>query len=575
MKNSTLFHALQNAADLGLSTSGIRYLDRRETETVRRFPDLAERAAKIAQGLWNRGVRPGDTVAIVLPTSPHFTDIFFACSWMNAIPVPLYPPVRLGRLEEYYDQTALMLKKVEASVLVTDDRAGKLMGAVLQRYTPRNGIHRVEKLLADTPMDAHTPTPDDIALVQFSSGTTGQPKPVALTHQQVIANAEVILSCLPQENIHERCGVSWLPLYHDMGLIGCVFPALLSPASIVLIPPEAFLARPSIWLRALSKYKGMIAPAPNFAYDLCVERIKDEELDGCDLSSWQFALNGAETTSPKTMRSFYNRFKKWGLRQEAMTPVYGLSEAALAVTFGSLPNVFTTTKFSRDDLRSDQVKPCPDGIELASVGKPLHGFGVQIRTDEGQLSAPDKIGRIWVKGPSVMDQYLDGTPPPRDGEWLDTGDLGFIFDDQLYISGRAKEIIVIRGRNHTPGEFEQPLDSVEGIRTGCSIAVGEPTVDGERLIVFTEYRGQPSEDLAERCQQAIRAATGISPDLLITLEPGTLPRTSSGKMRRGLALRQWNKGELDAPNSVTPWFLAGALARSAWTEVQHRLSNHD
>jgi len=258
-----------------------------------------------------------------------------------------------------------------------------------------------------------------------------------------------------------------------------------------------------------------------------------------------------------------------------MTPVYGLSEAALAVTFGSLPNVFTTTKFSRDDLRSDQVKPCPDGIELASVGKPLHGFGVQIRTDEGQLSAPDKIGRIWVKGPSVMDQYLDGTPPPRDGEWLDTGDLGFIFDDQLYISGRAKEIIVIRGRNHTPGEFEQPLDSVEGIRTGCSIAVGEPTVDGERLIVFTEYRGQPSEDLAERCQQAIRAATGISPDLLITLEPGTLPRTSSGKMRRGLALRQWNKGELDAPNSVTPWFLAGALARSAWTEVQHRLSNHD
>lgn len=575
MKNPTLFHGLQNAAEINFPTSGIRYLDRREQETWRRFPELAERASKVAQGLWERGVRPGDTVAIVLPTSPYFTDVFFACSWMNVIPIPLYPPVRLGRLQEYYDQTATMLKKVDASILVTDERAGKLMGAVLKRFTPRNGIHRVEKLQADTPLSPQTPAPDDIALVQFSSGTTGQPKPVALTHQQVIANAEVILSYLPPENIQERCGVSWLPLYHDMGLIGCVFPALLSPASIVLIPPEAFLAKPSIWLRALSKYKGIIAPAPNFAYDLCVERIKDEELDGCDLSAWQFALNGAETTSPKTMRSFYDRFKSWGLREEAMTPVYGLSEAALAVTFGALPEVFTTTTFSRDALRVDQVTPCSEGVELASVGKPLHGFGVQIRTDEGELSAPDKIGRIWVKGPSVMDQYLDGTPPPRDGDWLDTGDLGFIFDDQLYISGRAKEIIVIRGRNHSPGEFEQPLDSVEGIRTGCSVAVGDLSDEGERLIVFTEYRGEPSDGLADRCQQAIRAATGISPDLLITLAPGTLPRTSSGKMRRGEALRRWNKGELEAPNSVTPWFLAGALARSAWTEVQHRLSSND
>jgi fatty-acyl-CoA synthase len=520
-------------------------------------------------------VRPGDTVVIVLPTTPYFTDILFACSWVNAIPVPLYPPVRLGRLDEYYEQTALMLKKVNASILITDERAGKLMGSVLKRYTPKNGIHRVEKLHAETPMSPQAPKPDDIALVQFSSGTTGQPKPVALTHQQVIANAEVILGKGSKENQHEQCIVSWLPLYHDMGLIGCVFPVVLGSASVVLIPPEAFLARPAIWLRALSKYKAIGSTAPNFAYDLCVERIRDDEIEGCDLSTWRFALNGAETTSPKTMRSFYERFKKWGFREEAMTPVYGLSEAALAVTFGEFSETFTATTFSREDLRADQVTPCPDGVELASVGKPLPGFGVQIRTDDGEPSAPDKIGRIWVKGPSVMDQYLDGTPPPRDGDWLDTGDLGFIFDDQLYISGRAKEVIVIRGRNHTPGEFEQPLDSVEGVRTGCSVALGEITAEGERLIVFTEYRGAPSEDLAERCQQAIRAATGISPDLLITLEPGTLPRTSSGKMRRGEALRRWNKGELAAPKSVTPWFLAGALARSAWNEVQHRMLSHD
>ncbi|MGB0641257.1 MAG: AMP-binding protein, partial [Myxococcota bacterium] len=539
------------------------------------FAEVAERAAHIAQGLWERGVRPGDTVVIVLPTTPYFTDIFFACSWMNAIPVPLYPPVRLGRLDEYYEQTALMLKKVNASILITDERAGKLMGSVLKRYTPKNGIHRVEKLRADTPFSPQTPKPDDIALVQFSSGTTGQPKPVALTHQQVIANANLILDKGAKENRHEQCIVSWLPLYHDMGLIGCVFPAVLGSASIVLIPPEAFLARPAIWLRALSTYKAVGSTAPNFAYDLCVERIRDEELDGCDLSTWRFALNGAETTSPKTMRSFYDRFKAWGFPADALTPVYGLSEAALAVTFGKFFEPFTTNSFSREGLRAGQVTPCPDGVELASVGEPLDGFHVQIRTDDGELSAPNKIGRIWIKGPSVMDQYLDGTPPPRDGDWLDTGDLGFIFENQLYISGRAKEIIVIRGRNHTPGEFEQSLDSVDGIRTGCSIAVGDLTTEGERLVVFTEYRGKPSEDLAARCQQAIRAASGISPDLLITLEPGTLPRTSSGKMRRGEALRRWKNGELAAPKSVTPWFLAGALARSTWAEIQYRVSDHD
>jgi len=573
MKSTTLFSALQRAANLDKPTAGYRFLDRKEGETWRSFPSVADRAARIARGLWQTGLRPGDTVAIVLPTSPDFTDVFFACGHIGAIPVPLYPPVRLGRLDEYYERTARMLQVSRASILVTDARAGKLMGNVLPLCAPPLGLHRVDDLVEALPMDAHPPESTDIAMVQFSSGTTGSPKPVALTHRHVLSNAEAILNNFPRNGDEEPSGVSWLPLYHDMGLIGCVFPAVLYPGPLTLIPPEAFLARPAIWLRTLSRYRGMISPAPNFAYALCVERIRDEELEGCDLSGWSYALNGAESIAPQTMRAFNERFSRWGLRSEALTPVYGLSEAALAVTFSDWHAPFRTLEIERDALIDGHIKPVDGGMEITSVGTALPGFDIEIRNTEGQSVPENRVGTLWTRGPSVMERYLDDTPPPTKEGWLNTGDLGFIREDELYITGRAKDVIVMRGRNHAPQNLESAVDGVEGVRTGCAAAVGDLDAGAERVIVFVEARGSIRDSFAEECRQSILGATGIDPDLVIPLSPGTLPRTSSGKIRRAETLLRWKTGALIPPESVNTVRVAGAVAKSLWTEWQHRMKS--
>ena len=572
---ATLFKILQRAASLNVDGAGFRYLDRREQAVFRSFPDLADRAGRLAAGLVKQGVGSGDTVAIVLPTTPEFTDIFFACCHIGAIPVPLYPPVRLGRLDEYFERTAGMLDQVQAKILVTDARVGKLMGSVVARHRPPAGMHRVDALLEDVACTPQPPDPDDVAMVQFSSGTTGAPKPVALTHRQVLSNAHAILDIEPDDDDFSPSGVTWLPLYHDMGLIGCVIPALMYPAELTLIPPEAFLAKPALWLRAISRYRGLISPAPNFAYALAVERIQDDQLEGVDLSCWRFALNGAEPTSADTMRAFIERFSAWGLRPEALTPVYGLSEAALAVTFGDPESSFLSRHFDAQELSEGRALVVESGAELSSVGQPLRGFDIQIRDEQGTVLAEGHIGRLWARGPSVMDRYLDGSPPPRDGDWLDTGDLGFVLEGELYITGRAKDVIIIRGRNHDPHTLEVAVDAVEGVRTGCSAAVSEIHGDGERVFVFVEARGEPADDFAERCRVAIRAATGVNPDVVIPLAAGTLPRTSSGKIRRAETLVRWKGGNLVAPKAVTPLGMAGALVRSAWSEWNARHSPRD
>ncbi len=575
MNIDTLTRALQWAAETKGEEAGYRILDRREQATWHPFARVADNAARIASGLRQRGVKPGDAVAIVLPTGTDFIDVFFACNHLGAIPVPLYPPVRLGRLDEYYERTAGMLKVAQVAMVLTDARVGKLLGRVLNHVTPPLGMCRVSEFMNADPIDAHPSKADDIAMVQFSSGTTGIPKPVVLSHQHVISNSNAIIGKLREKGHPDPSGVSWLPLYHDMGLIGCVFPAVLLPGTLTLIPPELFLARPSIWLRALSKYGATISPAPNFAYALCVDRIRDEQMEGCDLSKWLYALNGAEPISPSTMRAFYNRFQQWGLRAEAMTPVYGLSEAALAVTMSAWNDKHRTIQLDRDALIEGTAKPCSDGIELTSVGRPLPEFDIDIRAEDGTTLADGTIGRLWARGPSIMERYLDNTPPPRDGEWLDTGDLGFVHDGELYITGRAKDVIVIRGKNHPPQSLEAAVDTVPGVRTGCAAAVGDISSDGERVILFVEKRDADRESFAEECRQAVLSATGIDPDLVIPLEAGTLPRTSSGKIRRSEALKRWSQGVLIAPETVNTVRVAGAIARSLWTEWQHRVKPND
>jgi acyl-CoA synthetase (AMP-forming)/AMP-acid ligase II len=573
-RTPTLVAALHRAAELDLPGAGMRFLDRRERATLLSWAQVRERALHVAGGLQAAGIQPGDRVCIVLPTEPAFADAFFGVLLAGATPVPLYPPVRLGRLDEYFDRTAAMVRGSSARAILSSGRVLRVLGQVLDRVRPDCGLLDVAALAKNPPATAAVPRSADLALIQFSSGTTVAPKPVGLSHAQVLANARAVKDDLftrfPESEGHAHCGVSWLPLYHDMGLIGCILPALDHPSSITLLPPEAFLAKPALWLRALSRYGGTISPAPDFAFALCVERIRDEQLEGVDLSRWVAALDGAEPISPANLRAFRDRFARWGLRPEALTPVYGLSEAALAVTFSPLDAPFRTVRVDAAQLSAGRAVTVEDGgIELASLGPPLPGFGVQIRSPEGAPLPESHVGAVHVSGPSLMTGYQDRDEQPIVDGWLDTGDRGFLHEGALVITGRAKDLIVLRGRNHAPQDIERAVDPVDGVRAGCAVAVANIGENGEELLVFVEVR-TPRQGLAEDCSKAVLAATGLRPDLVLLLEPGTLPRTSSGKLRRGEALRRYQADALLPPDAVTPVRLAGALARSALARWRHR-----
>lgn len=558
---------------------------RDETASFVSWSEVRCRALQVAGGLAKLGLRPAERVALVFSTSPEFFDAFFGTVLAGAVPVPLYPPVRLGRLEEYHRQTAALLRAASARLVLAEPRVRRLLGEAIAEARPELGALS----LADLPT-AEPPRveigPDDLALVQFSSGTTVDPKPVALSHRAVMAQASILNSFWPEgaggNGESERpTGVSWLPLYHDMGLIGCVFPALELPTELTLINPEVFVVQPALWLRTLSRYRAQVSPAPNFAYGLCVSKVRDAELVGVDLSHWRVALNGAEPVAPAVLRAFIDRFSRWGFRPEALTPVYGLSEAALAVTFSPLDQPFTSRRFAREDLATKGLAVEDlHGQELVSVGRPLPGFGVEIRDQRGEMLPALRIGRVWISGPSLMEGYLDrpeATAAVLVDGWLDTGDLGFLADGELYLTGRAKDLVILRGRNYAPDGIERAVTGLPGARLGCTVAASwlPEGATGERLALFVEATQEATDEqrvaLPGEVERAVLATTGLAVDEVVVLPAGTLPRTSSGKLRRGETLRRFLAGELRPPDPVNALRLAGAFARSTWAYARLKL----
>ncbi len=581
MPLDTLQRLLQRARDF--PQAGLRLVDRAERETFHPWAAIEERSAYVAGALAELGIRPGERVGLIYPTSAEFFDAFFGTLLAGAVPVPLYPPVRLGRLAEYHQRTAAMLTAAGARLLLADGRVRALLGETLAAAKLALG----GRTLAELPRHARLASdgaPGDLAMVQFSSGTTVEPKPVALTQAAVLAQVRALNALWPAggEGPGAVTGVSWLPLYHDMGLIGCVFPALERPSVLTLVPPEAFVARPALWLRALGRHRGTISPAPNFAYSLATERIRDEEMEGIDLSAWRFALCGAETVVPEVLRAFAQRFARWGFRAEALKPVYGLSEAALAVTFADLERPYVVTAFERGPL-ADRGEAIATALrvgagggtevpaEIVSVGRPLAGFRLELRDEGGAALPENRVGRLFVAGPSLMSGYLDQPAATaaalRDG-WLDTGDLGFVHAGELYLTGRAKEILLVRGRNYAPADLELAVADLPDVRAGCVAAASHlpPGRDTEAVVLFVEHaKGVAPERfpaLRARAREAVLARVGLAVDAVEVLAPGTLPRTSSGKIRRGEAMKRHLAGTLTPPAPVGPLRLAGALVRS-------------
>jgi fatty-acyl-CoA synthase len=565
-KHETLNDMLAAAAQTRVS---LVFVNRKEQDQQVPMARIRERALSIAADLRSRGVRKGDRVALVLPTCPEFVECFFGVLCAGAIPVPMYPPVRLGRLEEYRRKTAAMLQAVDAVVVVTDQRIRRFLGVAIDISAPRLGCLTASSL-GGADSDEVEVAPDDVALIQFSSGTTHDPKPVALTHANLLSNLAAINHYLTDAGAPGPIGVTWLPLYHDMGLIGNLLSAFYAPSTLVLLSPELFVAVPAAWLRAVSRHRGTVSAAPNFAFGLCLKRIRDEELEGVDLSSWTVSLNGAEAVSAGLQQRFNERFGRWGLRASALTPCYGMAEASLGVTFKPAGTAFRTLGVDGDKLAVEGVIT-PGDKELVSVGRPLAGVEVEIRDAAGVARPPGRVGHVFVRGPSVMVGYFgrtDLTDRALHDGWLDSGDLGFTHDDELYLCGRHKDIVVVRGANHAPEEFEAALDGLPGVRTGCAAAVGFVPAgeDDEALAMLVETTADAPSTLADEVTSRVQERTRIRPAQVALLAPGTLPRTSSGKLRRSEARAQWLAGTLSAPKKVSA---ARLLVEAAHGELHH------
>ncbi len=550
-KYDTLTEALAVAAQ---TPTSLTFVNANEEDQRVPMTGVRDKALSIAADLAARGVRKGDCVALVLPTSPAFVECFFGVMLSGAIPVPLYPPVRLGKFDEYHRKTAAMLEAVDAVLVITDQRIRRLLGVAVEKAGPRLGCVTAADLGVADAIEVSV-APNDIAFIQFSSGTTHDPKPVALTHENLLYNLATIGSYLASMGTSVQ-GVSWLPLYHDMGLIGNLLSAFYLPTPLVLLPPELFVARPGAWLRAISRHHGTVSAAPNFAFGLCVNRISDDELDGVDLSSWRLCLNGAEAVSAAMQRSFSERFERWGFDASALTPCYGMAEASLAVAFKPSGTMFKSFGVDNETLTTEGAVE-PGSKELVSVGRPLPGVEVEIRDEHNQPLPPDRTGRIFVNSPSVMAGYYrrkDLTDEAlRDG-WLDTGDLGFVHDGELFVCGRHKDTVIIRGANHAPQDFEAALDGLPGVRTGCAVAVGF-VPDGEEeeaLAMLVETTPEAPPTLAGDVSARVLERTSILPAHVELLAPGTLPRTSSGKMRRREARTLWQQNKLTPPKKVSP-----------------------
>jgi 1-acyl-sn-glycerol-3-phosphate acyltransferase len=545
------------------------------------YGELDRRGRAVAAGLRGLGLAPGQTVGIMLPTGLDYFAAFVGIQLAGGIPVPLYPPARRSQIEDHLRRQAGILATAEAVALITFDVVRPL-ARLLSAQLPGMRGRTVAELSAAGPA-AHAPLPsvkgDDVAFLQFTSGSTGSPKGVILTHANLLANLRAIgrgAAIAPDDGV-----VSWLPLYHDMGLIGTWMASLYFSMPLALLSPLTFLSRPSRWLWALHRHQATLSAAPNFAYELCVAKIADEEIAGLDLSRWRAALNGAEPVSPETMARFSARFAPYGFRPEAMMPVYGLAECSLAVAFpppGRGPRIDPVTRaaFEREGRAAPAAPDDPTALRFVSCGPPLAGHEVRIVDPSGREVGEREQGRLEFRGPSATAGYFrnpEATAQLIRGDWRDSGDLAYVAAGEVYITGRAKDLIVRAGRNIYPQEVEQAVGEVPGIRRGCVAVFGspDPQAGTERLVVVAEVRDRDLDATGrERLSEAIRARTldllGEPADEVVLVPPHTVPKTSSGKIRRSASRELFERGKLDrgaasgAARSSAVWWQMARLA---------------
>ena len=667
------------------NANSVKDSEEKDRDVTLTFGELYAASQRCAAELTRRGVSAGSRVALMLPTSRAFFVSYAGILLAGAIPVPIYPPFRADRIEEYAARQSAILNNAGVSLLLTFRRAEAVAKLLKPRVSSLTSVVDAAKLIDDAEK-APTPAPgarplhlsgartrmgSDIALLQYTSGSTGDPKGVVLTHANLLANIRAIGEAI--EMGPSDVGVSWLPLYHDMGLIGAWLSLLYYGIPLAVMSPIAFLRRPERWLWAIHKHRATLSTAPNFAYELCVRKIADKDIEGLDLSSWRMTMNGAEPVNPETLERFATRFARYGFRREALLPVYGLAEASLAVTIPPLGRGPIVDRIERETFASQgravpiasgvggklaasaagatNAADAPKGncfagavdtkvaadavgvtdptgamdavsegncIAFVSAGKAIPRHEIRIVDDAGAEVAERTEGFLWFRGPSATSGYyqnqaatdalipkvsaeqmrsrktrvaapnatngstnrahlgtaLDAVGTSENGEsadiaadenisiekfaWVNSGDRAYVADGELYVTGRVKDIIIKGGRNLYPHEVEELAARADGIRKGCIVAFGmkDQASGTEKMVVVAETREKDSAKraaIAAAVTENVSRGLGLPPDRVELIPVGSIPKTSSGKLRREETKQLYLAGELSA--STAPAWL--------------------
>jgi len=599
----TFAHALEDAAKAD-PTLGFRFVSddgvpgfsgKSTSEASFSYTALERASARYGGALQALGLRKGDRVALVLPAAEDFVLCFFGAMRAGIVPVPIYPPLGLGQLQGYLDNTRHIVAKSGARALVTTAAIKRLLGTVqasapaLEQVVAVEGIRESMENLQPVKLEG-----SDIAFLQFTSGSTSRPKGVSLTHANLMANVK----CITHDGLHMTegdVGVSWLPLYHDMGLIGFVLAPILQRTPIVFLPPLLFLKRPIAWLQTITRHKGTVSFGPNFAYALAVKRIRERELEGIDLSSWRVAGCGAEPIRPETLESFASTFAKAGFSAKALLPAYGMAESSLAISFTELGEGMKTLSVDGDVLWAENLaRPVadddPKAVRLVSCGKKFDAHDIAIfDPDDAESKEPlyeGRVGELRLRGPSIMTGYWDDAERTKDafaGGWLRTGDLGLLHEGRVYICGRSKEVIIVNGRNYYPQDIEWEASKVDGVRKGNVIAFGARDAierDRERVVVAFEATDAPKgldpkalaahhQPLVSAVRKAVLDGMNLSLDDVVPLAPGVLPKTSSGKLQRAKTRELYEAGDLLVRKSSRDESRAETLKEAARSQLSY------
>jgi fatty-acyl-CoA synthase len=548
---ATLTEALDYAAR---GSRGFNFCDARGAlARVYPYSELRHDAFACAYRLIGRGIAPGDRIALIAETGPDFAALFFGAVYAGAWPVPLPLPTSFGGASAYVDQLTVQLKSCDPVMLIhPEELASMAEDAARQAGTTAVAWEKLAQ--APAPVVALPDAqPGDIAYLQYSSGSTRFPHGVAVTHHALLNNLSAHSHGMELQD-SDRC-VSWLPWYHDMGLVGCMLSPVANQVSVDYLKTEDFARRPLAWLDLISRNPGTsISYSPTFGYDICARRMSSQTRasERFDLSRWRIAGNGADMIRPDVMQSFVDAFADAGFKASAFLPSYGLAEATLAVTIMPPGEGIQVELVEETELAG--VTAANDGPKrfraVVNCGKPAKDMTVEIRDEDGAPLPERAIGKVWCKGPSVMAGYFrdkEATDACLVGGWLDTGDMGYLSGGYLYIVGRAKDMIIINGKNHWPQDIEWAVEQLPGFKAGDIAAFAITTPGGEETpAVLVQCRTSDLEErarLRDAIREKVRSITGMN-CVVELVPPRTLPRTSSGKLSRAKARNLYLSGEI-------------------------------